>query len=77
MNNLMSNFSGLEMSRMEMKKVKGGQCYYKNSGSGGGNSTCANASDCAGAVSDGWGSNYCCSSCGTATWCSGGRCPQL
>ncbi len=29
MNNLMSNFSGLALSRMEMKKVKGGMCTIK------------------------------------------------
>ena len=28
MNNLMSNFSGLAMSRVEMKKVKGGQTWH-------------------------------------------------
>jgi hypothetical protein len=35
MKNLMSNFSGLAMSRMEMKKVTGGCCiYYREKSTG-------------------------------------------
>lgn len=74
MNNLLSNFSGLALSRMEMKKVKGGQCYY--GGDGGHPSTCSGLKDCQSAVADGWGPNYCCDSCSTATWCQNGGCPQ-
>jgi len=76
MKNLISNFSGFAMSRMEMKKVKGGQCYY-NAGSSGQQPTCNGIQDCKQAVADGWGTNYCCDSCSTASWCSGGKCPQL
>lgn len=74
MNNLMSNFSGLALTRTEMKKVRGGQCYYGGGGSS--PSTCSGEADCRQAIKDGWGTNYCCSSCGTATWCNGGQCPQ-
>ncbi|MEA5259752.1 hypothetical protein VB264_18290 [Arcicella aquatica] len=75
MNNLMSKFSGLALTRTEMKKVKGGQCYY---GGGSGNATpypCSGLNDCKQAAAD-WGTNYCCSSCGSASWCNGGQCPQ-
>ena len=60
----MSNFSGLALSRMEMKKVTGG-CSAQTSG---GNTTCA-PSQCADiAANGGGGGHWCCASCGNATW---------
>ena len=63
MNNLMSNFSGLALSRMEMKKVTGG-CSAQ--GSNGQTTTCSKK-DCQ-AIASSSGGNWCCASCGTATW---------
>ena len=67
MNNLMSNFSGLALSRMEMKSIKGGACWSHQSGQvgmGGPHSSAESASITAGA-----GGNYCCDSgCNTASW---------
>jgi hypothetical protein len=69
----MSNFYGHEMSRIEMKKVRGGQCYIRD---GNHVSTCSGVSNCKSQVADNWGQNYCCASCGSASWCAGGQCPQ-
>jgi hypothetical protein len=67
MNNLMENFSGLAMSRMEMKKVTGGTCFSHQAGQigfGGPHKNWSAASKTAGA-----GGNYCCDSgCKSASW---------
>ena len=65
MNNLMSNFSGLALSRMEMKKVTGGCMIISGStGKVGGPYKDANsASKAAGA-----GGHYCCTGCASASW---------
>lgn len=63
MNNLMSNFSGLALSRMEMKKVTGG-CSAQ--GSNGQVTTCSQA-DCQAIAADS-GGHWCCASCGSASW---------
>jgi hypothetical protein len=62
MNNLMSNFSGLALTRMEMKKVTGG-CYAQAAGPN--QSMSKNAAQSYAATHGG---HYCCSSCGKATW---------
>lgn len=71
--NTLSNFSQFALTRSEMKVVSGGQCYYRD-----GNQvhTCSGLSDCKDLVNLGWGQNYCCSGCSTASWCQGGKCPQ-
>ena len=65
MNNLMSNFSGLALSRMEMKKVTGG-CSVETAS--GGSVSGYSAADAA-AHAKNTGLHYCCASCGsTKTW---------
>ena len=61
----MSNFSGLALSRMEMKKVTGG-CTIQTVGGGQspGGYTFAEAQ----ASAQMWGTHFCCDSCETATW---------
>lgn len=68
----MSNFSGLALSRMEMKSIKGGTCYV--GGGGGSPTTCAGAKQCKQDIANNWGTNYCCSNCNKASWCKGGKC---
>ena len=64
MNNLMSNFSGLAMSRMEMKKVTGG-CMAMNS-----NGTVMGpfSSGTRASIAAGAGGHWCCASCGSVNW---------
>lgn len=76
--NALSNFSQFALTRSEMKAVSGGQCYYNSAGTP---TTCSSLADCKELVNLGWGTNYCCSSCSTASWCdgpngAGSRCPQ-
>ena len=59
----MENFSGLAMSRMEMKKVTGG-CLAQAAGPNQANKTKAQAQSYAAAH----GGHWCCSSCNNATW---------
>jgi len=64
----LSNFVDFALTRSEMKRVTGG-CYiesHTNPGTNGGG--CPNLTECkaqAGAL----GVHYCCSSCGSASWC--------
>ena len=74
MKNLMSNFSGFAMSRVEMKKVTGGCCvFYRDTKSGGySGSTCGHSvgnsqywfnNHSKTASGNHYISGYCCASC--------------
>jgi hypothetical protein len=66
MQNLMSNFSELALSRMEMKKVTGGECRVETA-SGGSVGGYSQADAIAHSANSGY--HYCCASCGhTTTW---------
>jgi hypothetical protein len=71
--NGLANFSGFALTRAEMKNVKGGQCYIRD---GSQVYPCNDLQDCKSAVANGWGQNYCCSGCSSASWCQNGQCPQ-
>jgi hypothetical protein len=64
MNNLMSNFSGLALSRMEMKNVVGGCSAQTSSG---GEVTGLSRQDAI-AFANAAGTHYCCQSCDSASW---------
>lgn len=70
--NKLSSFNDFALTRSEMKGVKGGQCYIKD---GANVSKCTGLEACKSLVSDGWGQNYCCDGCATASWCQNGQCP--
>ena len=61
----MSNFSGLALSRMEMKKVTGGVCLAEAAGPSQSGFSSLSAAK---AYATKHGGHYCCASCGTASW---------
>lgn len=61
----MSNFGEFALKRSEMKSVRGGICYV-NDGAGG---RPVKGLENAKAQAKSAGVNYCCSSCGSASWC--------
>jgi hypothetical protein len=65
MNNLMENFSGLAMSRMEMKKVTGGECFAITANN---KFKTGLANKTAASTAAGAGGHYCCTGCSKASW---------
>lgn len=63
----LANFANAALSQSEMKRVTGGTCYVRGAagpiGMKSGSSAKSFATD--------WGTNWCCASCGSASWCTG------
>lgn len=64
----LANFANTAISRVEMKNLKGGTCWIRGT-NGSGNSNCY-ANQCAD-IAQALGTNWCCSSCSSASWCPG------